>query len=174
MLAQPSTLKKIGHLLAQNDVKSRKSRVYRLLIGAENTSGNECTVVGVESPCTSGFQSPNTFAKLFEMALRDQEDVEVVHEWFDSDCLRIARCSFLNFVSMVNGAAERLYEHEELLSRLLEEEKDQDQGEDQDRERQDQNQDKQDQAQEGPDGHGQGDGQESADENDNSGDQALG
>jgi hypothetical protein len=114
LLAQPTTLRKIGNLLiliGQNQARGRKSTAYRLLIGAENTSTSVCTVVGLESAGSGG----NEFGKLFQMAVRRQTDIVVQEDSFDSECIRFSNYSFANFVGCVYDAMEVLSEHGEKL-----------------------------------------------------------
>jgi hypothetical protein len=121
LLAQPMTLRKIGNLVAligQNQARGRKSTAYRLLIGAENTSTSVCTVVGLESPGSGGFQPQNEFGKLFQMAVSGQSEIVVQENSFDSECLRFSNYSFANFVGCVYDAMEVLSEHREKLRAL--------------------------------------------------------
>jgi hypothetical protein len=122
LLAQPMTLRKIGNLLTligQHQARGRKSTVYRLLIGAENTSTTECTVIGLESTGSGEFQARNEFGKLFQMAVRGQSEIVVLEDSFDSECIRFSNYSFANFVGCVYDAMEVLSEHGEKLKALV-------------------------------------------------------
>ncbi len=105
-------------MIGQSQTRGRKSASYRLLIGAENTSTSVCSVVGLESPGTGEFQTPNAFGMLFQMAIKGQTEIVVEIDSFDSECLRFSNYSFANFVGCVYDAMEILSEHAEKLKSI--------------------------------------------------------